>query len=423
MNISSYRDFPLEQIIFETPTRSKDNTYISEAFLRNNEGENEKVIIQTPGLLNVNGIVRTGNRAHIELAIDREHSDFYDFISNLDRNSMDVIEKNSETWFGQKFPKQIIEDFYRSVLKPGREQTTPCVKLNLPVDGDEILVDFLNKDKKKCFYSEVPANTKTVVVMQFIGLRFLKQQVLSIWKPIQVLINDTIVKKEQNIYIQDNLLSDEEQQVEAAEPVEEAAKPVEEAAKPVEEAAKPVEEAAEPVEEAAEPIEVNVLEEAPKEENTALTISELNENMEHSENPPNYEEVKNLLEHTEVVQPQEQQLLESLDLELDEVPMGEEPVVSAPKETENEIVVEEEIPTLTDEMLDTLEVESEEEASEEEEEEEEEESGDESTIEEYREAFQYLEGELEKRDEVIKTLKRQMSGMLSALENVEDEQN
>ena len=399
MNISSYRDFPLEQIIFETPTRSKDNTYISEAFLRNNEGENEKVIIQTPGLLNVNGIVRTGNRAHIELAIDREHSDFYDFISNLDRNSMDVIEKNSETWFGQKFPKQIIEDFYRSVLKPGREQTTPCVKLNLPVDGDEILVDFLNKDKKKCFYSEVPANTKTVVVMQFIGLRFLKQQVLSIWKPIQVLINDTIVKKEQNIYIQDNLLSDEEQQVEAAEPVEEAA---------------------EPVEEAAEPVEVNVLEEAPKEENTALTISELNENMEHSKNPPNYEEVKNLLEHTEVVQPQEQQLLESLDLELDEVPMGEEPVVSAPKETENEIVVEEEIPTLTDEMLDTLEVESEEEASEEEEEEE---SGDESTIEEYREAFQYLEGELEKRDEVIKTLKRQMSGMLSALENVEDEQN
>ena len=34
-----------------------------------------------------------------------------------------------------------------------------------------------------------------------------------------------------------------------------------------------------------------------------------------------------------------------------------------------------------------------------------------------------LENELEKRDEVIKTLKRQMSGMLSVLDNVEDEQN
>ena len=87
---------------------------------------------------------------------------------------------------------------------------------------------------------------------------------------------------------------------------------------------------------------------------------------------------------------------------------------------EKNISKEEEIPTLTDEMLDTLEIESEEEVSEEEEEEE---SGDESTIEEYKEAFQYLEGELEKRDEVIKTLKRQMSGMLTVLENVEDEQN
>ena len=30
MNISSYRDFPLDKIIFEKPIRSKDNTYISD---------------------------------------------------------------------------------------------------------------------------------------------------------------------------------------------------------------------------------------------------------------------------------------------------------------------------------------------------------------------------------------------------------
>ena len=383
MNISSYREFPVDQIIFENPIRSKDNTYISEAVLRNNDGENEKIIIQTPGLLNINGIVRTGNRAHIELAIDKEHSDFYDFITNIDRNAMDVIEKNSETWFGQKFPRQIIEDFYRSVLKPGREQTTPCVKLNLPVDGDKILVDFLNKDKKKCFYSEIPSNTKTVVAMQFIGLRFLKQQVLSMWKPIQVLVKDTILEKEPNMYIRDNLLSDEEsiEDIELIEALEIGT-------------------------------DVNILEEAPKEENTALSISE---NMERPDNSPNYEEVTNLLEHTEVIQSGEQRLLESLDLELDEVPMEDESL-SGPVPQEQNVYEEEEVPTLTDNILDTLEVESEEE-------EEEEESGDESTIEEYKEAFQYLEGELEKRDEVIKTLKRQMSGMLSVLDNIEDEQN
>jgi hypothetical protein len=345
MNISSYREFPVDQIIFENPIRSKDNTYISEAVLRNNDGENEKIIIQTPGLLNINGIVRTGNRAHIELAIDKEHSDFYDFITNIDRNAMDVIEKNSETWFGQKFPRQIIEDFYRSVLKPGREQTTPCVKLNLPVDGDKILVDFLNKDKKKCFYSEIPSNTKTVVAMQFIGLRFLKQQVLSMWKPIQVLVKDTILEKEPNMYIRDNLLSDEEsiEDIELIEALEIGT-------------------------------DVNILEEAPKEENTTLSISE---NMERPDNSPNYEEVTNLLEHTEVIQSGEQQsgeqqsgeqqsgeqqsgeqqLLESLDLELDEVPMEDESL-SGPVPQEQNVYEEEEVPTLTDNILDTLEVES-----------------------------------------------------------------
>ena len=65
MNISSYRDFPLDKIIFEKPIRSKDNTYISEAVLRKENGETDKVIIQTPSLVNLEGIVRTGNRAYI----------------------------------------------------------------------------------------------------------------------------------------------------------------------------------------------------------------------------------------------------------------------------------------------------------------------------------------------------------------------
>lgn len=418
MNILTYRDFPLDQIIYEKPTRSKDNTYISEAVLRKDDGETEQIFIQTPGLLNVGGVVRTGNRAHLELAIDKEHSDFYDFIANVDRNAMDVIEKNSEMWFGQKFPRQIVEDFYRSVLKPGREQTTPCMKLNLPVEGEEVMVDFLNKDKKTCLYTDVPVEAKTVVVMQFMGLRFLKQQVISLWKPVQVLVNDVIESKDQDIYIQDNLLSDEEVKVEAPEEATEEA---------TEES---VEEA---TEESVENNVENVLKEAPKEEEQAITIeTESLEDMERPENPPNYEEVKNMLERTETesVEPRpedvrEQELLDTLSLELDEVQMEEtdvpaaqeEPVVAEEAQVEQEEPVAEEIPTLTDDFLENMTVESEEESGEE--------SGEEgeSTVEEYKEAFQYLENELEKRDEVIKTLKRQMSGMLNVLENVEDEQN
>ena len=132
-------------------------------------------------------------------------------------------------------------------------------------------------------------------------------------------------------------------------------------------------------------------------------------------NPPKYDDVKNLLERTETenINPEfkEQQLLEYINLELDEVSINEE--YHEPEADE--------VPILTDDMLNKMEVESEAEMEEEEASEDEEEG--ESTLEEYKEAFQYLENELEKRDEVIKTLKRQMSGMLSVLENVDDEQN
>ena len=119
--------------------------------------------------------------------------------------------------------------------------------------------------------------------MQFMGLRFLKQQVISLWKPVQVLVNDVIESKDQDIYIQDNLLSDEEVKVES------------------------VEEATEETVEEATPKETtenneNVLKEAPKEEEQPITIeTESLEVMERPENPPNYEEVKNMLEHTETV--------------------------------------------------------------------------------------------------------------------------
>ena len=399
MNISSYRDFPLDKIIFEKPIRSKDNTYISEAVLRKENGETDKVIIQTPSLVNLEGIVRTGNRAYIELAIDKEHSDFYDFISNIDGNAMDIIEKNSESWFGQQFPRKVVEDFYRSILKPGREQTTPCMKLNLPIEDEEILVNFLNKDKKKCFYTEVPTKAKTVVVMQFIGLRFLKQQVLSMWRPIQVFVNDIIQAQEQPVYIQDNLLTDEEQET-LEIPVEQ----INDLNGIVIVDKNPE-----------TTVDENILKEAPKEENLRLLIDENKNNMEPSVNPPKYDDVKNLLERTETenINPEfkEQQLLESINLELDEVSINEE--YHEPEADE--------VPILTDDMLNKMEVEYEAEMEEEEASEDEEEG--ESTLEEYKEAFQYLENELEKRDEVIKTLKRQMSGMLSVLENVDDEQN
>ena len=153
------------------------------------------------------------------------------------------------------------------------------MKLNLPIEDEEILVNFLNKDKKKCFYTEVPTKAKTVVVMQFMGLRFLKQQVLSMWRPIQVFVNDIIQAQEQPVYIQDNLLTDEEQET-LEIPVEQ----INDLNGIVIVDKNPE-----------TTVDENILKEAPKEENLRLLIDENKNNMEPSVNPPKYDDVKNLL--------------------------------------------------------------------------------------------------------------------------------
>ena len=59
-------------------------------------------------------------------------------------------------------------------------------------------------------FSKIKENTKTLVVLKFIGLKFLKQQVICEWVPIQMKSFQAFAPKKNVYLIKDNLLTDDE---------------------------------------------------------------------------------------------------------------------------------------------------------------------------------------------------------------------
>ena len=323
--ILDYNEIDPESIVFEPPKKVKGGSYMTEIKYRNSDGDDVPFIIQTPRLISSEGIVRNDSRAHLELEFDKSHWPFYEFITNVDDHNIVIIEKHSEKWFTNKFPIDVVEEFYKTPVKLGRGKNPPKLKIKIPINRGEMNCNIFDNVKNPISYSEVRKNNKVVCVMQLVGLRFLKQQVICEWVPLQIKVCKESKQTSAEYMINDTLLSDYEddtpeqtqtqpepvESVESVEPVE-PVEPVEqvEPVEPVEQVEPeqtPLEtESVEPVEQVPTPIEVDTPiepeqvepESVESETNLLLESDNLNENesapiVDYQENPHNSELLDN----------------------------------------------------------------------------------------------------------------------------------
>ena len=209
--ILDYTKINPESIVFSEPKKVKGGSYMTEIKYRNNEGDDVPFIIQTPRLFSSEGIVRNDTRAHLELEFDKSHWPFYEFITNIDDHNIVIIEKHSEKWFTSKFPIDVVEEFYKTPVKLGRGKNPPKLKIKIPVNRGELVCNIFDNVKNPISHHEVRKNNKVVCVMQLVGLRFLKQQVICEWVPLQIKVCKESVNTNAEYIINDSYLSDYEE--------------------------------------------------------------------------------------------------------------------------------------------------------------------------------------------------------------------
>ena len=210
INIIDYKELDLENIYFSHPKKVKGGSYISEAYYK---GENHQlpVFIQTPKLVNTTGIVKNESRSYIELELDQSHYPFFKFVTDLDDHNIVNIQKNSLTWFNKHFPIDVVEEFYKTPIKIGKNKTPPKFRVKIPVSKNSITCNIYDQTKNIIDFTNVKKSNKVICVLEFVGLRFLKQQVLCEWNPVQIKLCDTVKVVPQKYLINEDLLTDDEE--------------------------------------------------------------------------------------------------------------------------------------------------------------------------------------------------------------------
>ena len=237
-----FSNMDIKNIGYSNPEKIKGS------YICNLNYNNEDIYIKTPPLTNLTDIKTIDNKSVFELSFDESNKSFYEFLTTFDDHNILNIHKNSETWFNKEFPLDVVEDFFTSSVK---HKSNPKLKLKLYNTKNTNLNTFLIYDKDNKIISSLNKGCKLICILKFNGLKFLSQQVISEWLPIQIKTdyiseNNTFLISD-NLSVNDNVDSNAEQVMsDSKENLEPDVEPV------VESASEPVvESASEPV---AEPV-------------------------------------------------------------------------------------------------------------------------------------------------------------------------
>ena len=204
IEIVDYKTLDFNLLEFTEPEKNKSGSMVASAQYNGTD-----LYIQTPRLM-CSSLVKTDNRCALDLEFDKSHGQFYEFITSIDDYSIIQIQKHSKKWFSKEFPLDVVEEFYKTPVKIGRKSKPPSLKIKVPMaKGVPNLTVYDNKNNTIEF-KRIKERTKVLTILKFIGLKFLKQQVICEWIPIQIKSFSQFTGK-RNIYlIKDNLITDDE---------------------------------------------------------------------------------------------------------------------------------------------------------------------------------------------------------------------
>ncbi len=132
--------------------------------------------IQTPKLICKTNISDMKNKKipYLDVEVPPGKMNIYDFLLSLDDNNIKTTVQKSAEWFGKEIPLQAIDDMYRRTTKPFKKNTSPQIRLRLPMIKNEIKCGVYNQNRVFVGTDEVKEGSEVVLILHIRGLKVLK---------------------------------------------------------------------------------------------------------------------------------------------------------------------------------------------------------------------------------------------------------
>ena len=185
MKVIDYKNVSLGKINYSNPIKNKGSTSLLSKISYNYNNEDIPLYVQTPKLNVASDIVVNNTRTYIELELDKEHINFYEFINNIDDNNIRTTYQNSEEWFDQQLPMDIIDDFYTTPIRMRDYNKAPVIKLKLPVYKNKKSCDIFENNGIPIELNMIKKDIQVICILELKGIKYFKQRFECEWSVVQ----------------------------------------------------------------------------------------------------------------------------------------------------------------------------------------------------------------------------------------------
>ena len=187
MRVIDYKKVSLSNIRYHEPVKTAGGCLISRTYYKY-KSEEIPIYIQTPRLKVNSNLEILDSKTYLELELDKKHINFYEFINNIDDQNIRETYKNSEDWFQEKLPMDVVDDFYKTNIKMRKYNKSPIVKFKIPLykNSSRKSCDIFGDDLKPVDVSEIKQNTDVICILELEGIKFFKQRFETEWKVVQL---------------------------------------------------------------------------------------------------------------------------------------------------------------------------------------------------------------------------------------------
>jgi len=165
--LSPDKNYPFDKVKIKTPKALQGGTYC--ANLEINEGP---VIIQTPKCKTKNGIHKTAKQIYCDLLMNKDHTEFLDWLETFQERVKNLILENSSNWFHEPTSLDEIEYNWNNSIRTRKDYYLIRSFIHKPKGINKISLQIYDTDENQLNIDQVKNDKNVICILEVIGLKF-----------------------------------------------------------------------------------------------------------------------------------------------------------------------------------------------------------------------------------------------------------
>lgn len=170
--------FLFEKLALTSPNCIVGGSYLTK-FTYN--GSKQPLYIQTPKTLSKHGIVVAGKRGYIDILLTNDHADFIEWVSILEKRSIDLLYEKRNLWFTEELDKCDIEESFTSPIRPFKSGQNYLIRVNLDVNRvstsstHNFLCKVFDENRQVVPVEYIKPEQQIISIIEFQGIKFTRR--------------------------------------------------------------------------------------------------------------------------------------------------------------------------------------------------------------------------------------------------------